>query len=97
MRIPDSHKARNIARHIERLKGEVISRWREEVRRLPEQAALIRDLDDQELQDHLPALTEKVIKLLRAELTQDLEEDAAPISFRRNFRNWMVSQDSVTR
>jgi hypothetical protein len=32
---------------------------------------------DQELEDHLPELTDKLIKLLRGEPTESLEEDAA--------------------
>ena len=47
-------KAANIASHIEHLKGEIMARWREEVRRDPEQAALIHKLDDQELQGSSP-------------------------------------------
>jgi signal transduction histidine kinase len=72
-----SRKASKIANHINRLKAQVISRWREEVRRDPQQAAVTHKLDDQQLEDHLPALTEKIIKLLRAEPTEDIEEDAA--------------------
>jgi RsbT co-antagonist protein rsbRD N-terminal domain len=71
------HKAINIATHIEHIKGEILARWREEIRRDPEQAALIHKLDDQELQDHLPGLTEKVIKFLRGEPSENLEDDAA--------------------
>jgi len=73
----DSHKAANIASHIEHLKGEILARWRQEVRRDPEQAALIHKRDDQELQDHLPGLTDKVIRFLRGEQSEHLEEDAA--------------------
>ena len=42
----------------------------------PEQAALVAHLDDQELQDHLPALTERIIALLRGEPVEGLEKDA---------------------
>jgi signal transduction histidine kinase len=38
---------------------------------------LIHRLDDQELEDHLPSLTEKIIKLLRNESVEGLQEDAA--------------------
>src|ERR1700722_20100642 len=69
-------KANKIANHIERLKGEIISRWRDEVRSNPELTALVHKLDDQELEDHLPALTNKIISLLRGETAKDLEEDA---------------------
>ena len=70
-------QARNIANHIERLKDQVLSLWREQVRADPEQATQIHSLDDRELEDHLPALTQKIIALLRGEAAEDLEEDAA--------------------
>jgi signal transduction histidine kinase/CheY-like chemotaxis protein len=70
-----SRKEANSA--IESLRGQILARWRDEVRRDPEQAALIHKIGDQELEDHLPGLTDKVIKLLRGEPTETLEEDAA--------------------
>src|SRR5947209_16555816 len=73
----DPHVATNIASHIEQIKGKILSHWREEVQRDPEQAVLIQKLDDQELQDHFPELIEKVIKFLRGEVSENLEEDAA--------------------
>src|SRR5271170_153168 len=72
-----SRKESKIANHIDHLKHEVLSRWRAEVRGDQEQWALVNALDDQELEDHLPALTDKIIASLRGEPTQDLEEDAA--------------------
>ena len=72
-----SRKSNKIANYIERLKDQVLSRWRDEVRGDPEQSAQINNLDDEKLGDHLPALTDKIIALLRGEPTQDLEEDAA--------------------
>src|ERR1700758_2573077 len=68
-------RAKNSANRIESLKDQVLSLWREEVRRDPEQAAQIHQLDDQELADHLPALTDKIIALLRDEPAPGLEED----------------------
>jgi signal transduction histidine kinase len=70
-------KTTNIADHIHRLADQILDRWREEVRRDPEQFALVHHLDDQELQDHLPALIAKIINLLRGEPADNLEEDAA--------------------
>ena len=72
-----SRKEANSA--IEGLRARILARWRDEVRRDPEQAAVIHKIGDEELQDHLPALTDTVIKLLRGEPTetQTLEEDAA--------------------
>jgi signal transduction histidine kinase len=72
-----SRKADNIANHIERLQDRLISAWRVTVRQDPQQPSLIQRLDDQELEDHLPALTEKIIKLLRDEPSEGIEADAA--------------------
>jgi len=68
---------KSIAGYIQQLKDQVIDRWREEVRSDPEQFALVHGLDDQELQDHLPALAGKIINLLRGESAEGLDEDAA--------------------
>ncbi len=67
-------KENKIANHIERLKDQVLSRWRDEVRGDPEQSAQIHNLDDKELEDHLPSLTDKIIALLRGEPIHDLEK-----------------------
>ena len=73
----DSGDQTNNSNKIEDLKGKILARWRDEVRRDPEQAALIHNVGDQEFEDHLPELTEKLIKLFRGEATESLEEDAA--------------------
>ena len=67
----------DIADILQRLEPEIIERWRAEVRVDSEQYPLVHHLDDQELQDHLPALTAQIIKLLRGEAAVTLEEDAA--------------------
>jgi signal transduction histidine kinase/CheY-like chemotaxis protein len=65
-----------IADQLEKLKDQIVDHWRREVRTSPEQAALVAHLDDRELQDHLPALTERIIALLRGEPAEGLIEDA---------------------
>jgi len=74
----DPNGPNNIANHIESLKGEILTRWRDEVHRDAEQAAQIHQLDDEELEDHLPALTDKVIKLLRGASTEDPSRRTPP-------------------
>jgi signal transduction histidine kinase len=59
------------------IEGQILSRWRDQVRCDPDQGRLTHDLDDQELEDHLPALVINVIKALRGEPTRGLEDDAA--------------------
>src|SRR5271154_2889908 len=83
-------KANKIANHIERLRGEIISQWRNEVRSDPELTALIHKLDDHELEDHLPALTDKIIALLRGETTKDLVEDAVQHGSQRRALGYSV-------
>ena len=70
-------RAKHIANQLELLKDQVLSRWREEVRRDPEQAAEVHNLDDKELEDHLPALANKIIASLESDVPQDLDQDAA--------------------
>jgi signal transduction histidine kinase len=65
-----------IADQLIKIKDQILDHWRREVRNNPEQAALVADLDDEELQDHLPALTERIIALLREEPAEGLIEDA---------------------
>jgi signal transduction histidine kinase len=80
----------NIADRIEQLKGQILDRWREEVRKDPVQAASVHHLDDQELKDHLPALTDRILKLLRGEQVTDLEADAASHGLQRRKRGFSV-------
>jgi two-component system, chemotaxis family, CheB/CheR fusion protein len=65
-----------IADQLIKIKDQILDHWRREVRSNPEQAALVAHLDDRELQDHLPALTERIIALLRGEPADGLIEDA---------------------
>jgi len=76
---PQSGPRKEANSAIEDLRAQILARWRDEVRRDPEQAAVIHKIGDEELEDHLPGLTDMVIKLLRGEPTetQSLEEDAA--------------------
>ena len=83
-------KATHIASHIEHLKDEILARWREAVRHDPEQAALIHQLDDEELLDHLPALVEKVIHFLHGEVVEGLEADAAQHGRQRRSNGYSV-------
>jgi signal transduction histidine kinase/CheY-like chemotaxis protein len=73
---PIGAKATMIADQLHKLKDQILELWRREVRSSSEQAALVAHLDDQELQDHLPALTERIIALLRGAPVEGLEKDA---------------------
>ena len=90
-----SPKKNKIANHIDDLKIQVLSRWRELVRRDREQWRLVHNLDDRELEDHLPALTDKVIKALRGEATEGLDDDAAQHGRQRRALGFSVLPSSV--
>jgi len=84
----DSGDQTNNSNKIEDLKGKILARWRDEVRRDPEQAALIHNVGDQEFEDHLPELTEKLIKLFRGEATESLEGRRRP-AWPRSAGTWI--------
>ncbi len=69
--------ANRIADCLESLKAHVLERWRAEVRNNPEQAETVSKLDDRELQDHLPLLTDDIIQCLRGQPVDRLEGAAA--------------------
>jgi signal transduction histidine kinase/CheY-like chemotaxis protein len=69
--------ANRIADYLESLKAHVLERWRAEVRNNPEQAETVSKLDDRELQDHLPLLTDDIIQCLRGQPVDRLEGAAA--------------------
>jgi signal transduction histidine kinase/ActR/RegA family two-component response regulator len=73
------------------LKAMILSRWREDCRRDPEQGALIHDLDDAKLQDHIPSLSEKIVRHLRGEPIQNLEADAAKHGRQRRALGYTVA------
>ena len=66
-----------IADQLHKLKDRILGPWGAgRSGPSPEQAALVSHLDDQELQDHFPALTARIIALLRGEPVEDIEKDA---------------------
>jgi hypothetical protein len=72
----DPNGPNNIANHIESLKGEILTRWRDELHRDAEQAAQIHQLDDEELEDHLPALTDMLFPIVGADASAEkIERD----------------------
>jgi signal transduction histidine kinase len=85
-----SYKSAHIADLMQSLKAQVIKIWREQVRRDDEYAVRLRLLDDKELEDHLPALTEDILKNIRGISTPNIEEDG-----RRHGRQRRVAGYSI--
>src|ERR1700722_18726711 len=82
----------NMANYIEDLTGQVLARWRDEVRRDPERVAPIHHVGDRELEDHLSALIDKVIKLFRGETTDNLADIVARHGRQRRALGFSVVQ-----
>jgi signal transduction histidine kinase len=66
-----------IAKYLEQHKNEILDRWRDAAKAESAQAERLAKMDDRELLDHLPALTEALIKTLRGEEKKSLIEDDA--------------------
>src|SRR5580704_4418533 len=66
-----------IADYLEQHKDEILNRWRRAAESEVAQAERLAKMDDRELLDHLPALTEALIGMLRGEEKKSLVEDDA--------------------
>jgi signal transduction histidine kinase/CheY-like chemotaxis protein len=73
--LPEVTNRDQIAAHLEQLKGQIIARWREELRLDPLHAGVIEHFENRRLEDHLPALTGEVIECLRGKAPANIEED----------------------
>src|ERR1700678_4484583 len=69
--------ANRIASHMDGMRSEVLSRWRDQMHRDQSHGSRIRALDDRELKNHLPALIDQVLQALRSETVTNLDENAA--------------------
>ena len=65
-----------IADYLEDHKDEILDRWRDAAEADSAQAERLAKMDDSELLDHLPALTEALIRVLRGEQKSLVEDDA---------------------
>jgi hypothetical protein len=85
-----------IADQLIKIKDQILDHWRREVRSSPEQAALVAHLDDRDLQDHLPALTERIIAILRGEPAEGLIADAVEHG-RQRYSGWLFGGPAAAR
>jgi len=65
-----------IADYLEQHKDEILDRWRKAAEAESTQAERLAKMDDRELLDHLPALTDALIGVLRGEEESRVEDDA---------------------
>jgi signal transduction histidine kinase len=79
-----------IADYLEQHKDEILERWRNAAKAEPAQAERLAKMDDDELLDHLPALTEALIGALRGEQQSLVEEDARRHGHQRRLDGYNV-------
>jgi signal transduction histidine kinase len=79
-----------IADFLEDHKDEILDRWRKAAEAEPAQGARLAKMDDGELLDHLPALTEALIGVLRGAQKSLVEEDARRHGHQRRLDGYSV-------
>ena len=79
-----------IADYLEDHKDEILDRWREAAEAESAQAERLAKMDDSELLDHLPALTEALIGVLRGEQKSLVEDDARRHGHQRRLDGYNV-------
>ncbi len=79
-----------LADYLEQHKDEIIKHWRRAAENELAQAERLAKMDDRELLDHLPALTEAVIGVLRGEEESLVEDDARRHGHQRRLDGYSV-------
>jgi signal transduction histidine kinase len=79
-----------IADYLEDHKDEILDRWREAAKAESAQAERLAKMDDGELLDHLPALTDALIGVLRGEQKSLVEDDARRHGHQRRLDGYNV-------
>jgi signal transduction histidine kinase len=79
-----------IADYLEDHKDEILDRWREAAEAESAQAERLAKMDDGELLDHLPALTDALIGVLRGEQKSLVEDDARRHGHQRRLDGYNV-------
>jgi hypothetical protein len=65
------------ADYLKSHRDEILARWRVAAKSQSEQSRRLAELDDTELLDHIPAITDALILSLHGEASPNIEETAA--------------------
>jgi signal transduction histidine kinase len=79
-----------VAEYLKAHEGEIIGRWRAAAEAHSEQSRRLAELDDQELIDHLPSITDALILSLRGEVSSRIEEDSRRHGHHRRLNGYSV-------
>jgi signal transduction histidine kinase len=88
---PMAAKTEYIADYLEQHKDEILSRWRTTAKAESAQAERLAEMDDLELFDHLPALTEALIGVLHGREESPVENDARRHGHQRRLDGYSVT------
>jgi signal transduction histidine kinase len=80
----------DIADHLERRKNEILTRWRKAAEEESAQSKRLAELDDKDLLDHLPAITEGLICVLRGEKSSEIEAASRRHGHQRRLNGYSV-------
>ncbi|HEY6420653.1 MAG TPA: HAMP domain-containing sensor histidine kinase [Candidatus Binataceae bacterium] len=83
-------KTAYIADYLEQHKGEILDRWRKVAKEESSQAERLAKMDDRELLDHLPAITEALMGVLRGEKASRVEDDGRRHGHQRRLDGYSV-------
>jgi signal transduction histidine kinase len=80
----------DVADHLERRKDEILTRWRKAAEEESAESKRLAELDDNELLDHLPAITEALICVLRGEKSSRIEDASRRHGHQRRLDGYSV-------
>jgi len=83
-------KTAYVADYLEQHQDEILERWRKAAKQESEQSKRLAALDDQELIDHLPAITEAMIAVLRGEESSRISESCRRHGHQRRLDGFTV-------
>ena len=85
-----SVKTAYVAVNLEQHKDEILARWRNAASQESAQSKRLAELDDKELLDHLPAITETMISVLRGENSSRIEDASRRHGHQRRLDGYSV-------
>jgi signal transduction histidine kinase len=78
------------ADYLKNHEDEIIDRWRLAAKAQSEQSLRLAELDDQELLDHVPAIANALIRSLRGEMSERIEDDSRKHGHQRRLNGYSV-------
>jgi signal transduction histidine kinase len=83
-------KTSYVADYLEKHKGEILRRWRRAAKQESKESKRLARLDDQELLDHIPAITDAMIAVWRGKDSSQVSADCARHGHQRRLDGYTV-------